>query len=378
MDLRFNLAKSLILLMSLSITFYLAKITPFSPVYVIYLIAIFLFFGVFLHNHKISLTTDTLITLILLVYILVTQPLYYMTGDFLNAFIGLTGYIFIRLKRKSLDKVFLLKAFDYMLWTSILVLTIDSVYRLTHPGAPTEEAMRHLMHSEEHWFYLYKFNSFLFADSNTTGLIALILFFSIVTIENHTGETKYRYAKIMLFLLMLGSLSRAVLIAFFLGYLNTLYHKKKRFIKIVYAIIAVSLAVFVFIALSAYLSHDASFLSKFRILELTYKSLEKASTFDIMIGQGMGQAKYFLGVYSHLLLLTYFIELGVIGLFMFISFITVYIVRFNSLVWVPVLIVGLSYFLYEGTPFLFIPLALIANLIERFNNSSIKKEVSTA
>ena len=365
--LRFNLTQSLILLMSLSITFYAAQITSFSPIYFIYLFALFLSIAVMFRYSKVIVTGDILIALTLLVYILVTQFQYFMSGEFINILIGLSAYLFIRAKQNELDITYLLKTFNYMIWVSIVVLSIDSAYRLTHPGAPSKEAVRYLLHSDELWFYLYKYNSIIFADSNTTGLIVLILFFSIITIEKYINKKEfyYNYAKIILFILMLGTLSRAVIVAFFIGFLSSIYNKKKIYAKIIYAIIGLFLVGAVLILMSAYLSHDGSLATKFKIVYLVYDNLKGESLFNIMFGQGLGQAKVNLGIYSHLLLLTFVVEMGVVGLLIFLLFVGYYIYKYNALIWVPVMVVSLSYFLYVGTPFLFVPLALCANILDK-------------
>lgn len=366
LDRKVSLREIILLLLSISITFYTAKLTSFSPIYLIYLSFIFIYLFILIKHNYIIFTNDMYILFILLIYMLLTQFSNIQYGEFINLFVSICGYLVIRSMKYNFGITKFVGVFRYSLWISIGLLLIDSIYRLSHPGAPTEEAFNVMSNSEDRFFYLYKFNSIMFLDSNSTGLIIIILFFTILSIERILKEMNgnFKLAKFFLFFLLLGTLSRAAYMAFLIGLLSATIIRQKFSKKIIISTIGILISIPVFILTFDYFSSDASFDTKFDIFFLTYSKFQHLSIYEMLFGVGFGHASETIGIYTHLLVLTYLLEMGVFGLLIFMAFIFYYIYKFDSLVWIPVFIVGLSFFMYVGTPFLFTPLALIANIYD--------------
>lgn len=366
LDLKVSLREVILLLLSISITFYTAKLTSFSPIYLIYLFFIFIYLFILIKHNYIIFTNDMYILFILLMYMLLTQFSNMQSGEFINLFISICGYLVIRSMKYNFGITKFVGIFTYSLWISIGLLLIDSIYRLSHPGAPTEEAFNVMSNSEDRVFYLFKFNSIMFLDSNSTGLIIIILFFTILSIERILKEMNgdFKLAKFLLFLLLLGTLSRAAYMAFLIGLLSATIIRQKFSKKIIMSLIGIFISIPIIILTFDYFSTDASFDTKFDIFFLTYSKFQHLSIYETLFGVGFGHATEAIGIYTHLLVLTYLLEMGVFGLLIFMAFIFYYIYKFDSLVWIPVFIVGLSFFMYVGTPFLFTPLALIANIYD--------------
>lgn len=362
----FSLDKLIVFLLTSSIGFYLAKLTPFSPIYIIYLLAILLFFIYSMQIKKFYFPDDSKLLFFLFVYMILTQSLYAMHGEFINLFISIFGYIIMRSLNHNLDIRLNLIFFSNMLKITIVILILDTAYRLSHPGAPNDEMMNALSSSEDLFFYIYKFNSIMFADSNSTGLVALILFFSTISIKRYVNNDFINYKKenVLLVLIILSSLSRAAYSAFFVGLLYVYLLSAKRKWKIIVLFLVITLIIEIISLLFNYLSSDPSFLSKFDIIHNTLQKFGSLTYLQQFTGVGFGQAEKVIGAYTHLILLTYLLEMGLLGLIIFLLFVIFYSLKYSTIVWIPVMTAGLSFFVYVGTPFLFVPLAIIANIID--------------
>lgn len=370
---KLNISSNAIFILAISITFYSVKFTQFSPIYIIYLIVLFIASGKLLSSKKISLTTDMLIVSILLLYILLTQMENIFSGEVINLSIALMAYLYIRAMKNQKTISFMLKTFLYMIWVSIVTLSFDSVYRITHPGLPDMKNVEYAANSETLWIYIYKYNTIMFSDSNSTGLIALVLFFSILSVQRYYQHNSFKYAKLFLSLLLLFSISRASWIAFILGIILEYVLRKKNFTKLIYINIGLVLMIGVSFYFFQHFESDGSLDSKFAILSKVYDSIESSNYSQLFFGSGFRASVENLGIYTHLLLLTYFYETGIIGLLIFLTFLTYFIYIYNSIVLFPVMLVSLSFFLYVGTPFLFVPLAFIANIAD-YNRKISKRK----
>jgi len=356
----FNLSHILTFILTISITFYISKITQFSPVYFIYISVFFVALIDLIKYSMVSYTIDMLIALFLFMLLFLTQIEHMQSGEFINLSLALMAYIYIRAVKKRQDSDLILKTFNYMIWISIIILSIDSIYRIMHPGLPTY----YVEHNEDMWFYLYKTNSIMFADSNSTALVSLILFFSVISFQKYYNLKSFRYAKLFLFGLVVFSFSRAAIISLIIGVGLEYVLKKKKLAKFILLNIGIILLTGLSFFFFQYFENDGSFNSKFQILSIAYMALEKSSFFELWFGHGLKTSVEDFGIYTHLLLITYLYEMGITALFLFLTFIVYYAYRYNTIVLLPVMIVSLSFFTYVGTPFFFVPLALIANLID--------------
>ncbi|MHA8078933.1 hypothetical protein [Aquirufa antheringensis] len=249
-----------------------------------------------------------------------------------------------------------------MIKITLFLLTLDSIFRITHPGHPNKEVINLLFYSEKEWFYLYKFNSLMFADSNTTALILLIMFFSVSSISKINKTYNYFYFKIFIITLILLTFSRSAYIALLIGYFSVNFkyiYSKKLFKNILFLLLFFS-----FYYVSNFILNDKSFNSKIYIVNLLIQKFKGLDIHDFIFGIGAGKAEYFLKISPHIFTITYLLETGILGLLLILYFFKVYSSSYSNTIILPVLIVGISYFLYLGAPFLFVPLAIVANVYD--------------
>lgn len=347
----------------ISCNIYIAKITPYSPVYFLMLSLNLLSILYFFKVKKIMITVDVFVLAPLLIYLLLTQA-NNLTGEFVNLFTALTAYMLMRIVSQKITRDNLIEIFYLYFKFTTVVLFFDTLYRLLHPGAPTPEHEALLMQSDSLSFYLYKFNTLMFADSNTTGLISLIALVSHLSLKNKFSSI--RLPKLWVYsmqLILLLSLSRAAILTYLLTivvyYLASLNTRTKFLFT---PILAISIIVLI---VGAYYIKDGSLSSKFYLLSHFYSNFFSLNERYIIFGIGFNNYQEFMGMSSHLLFLTVFLSMGLIGFFLYILFFIYYSIKYSFLLVFSVSLVGMSYFLYAGSPFLFVPMALVASILEK-------------
>ncbi len=352
---KINVSVALVFLYAISITFYLAKFTDLSPIYLCYLALLIPSIYACIKSKLLNFSFDIQFVLVILLYIFFFHFKSIVTGEFLNLFLGLMGYIFIRMISYRISYAQLIFIFKCMLRVSIILLVLDSLYRVTHPTLPNEEMIDTMMDSSK-WFYLYKFNSFMFSDSNTTALIAVILLFGIFSLHNF-GIKKFQLEILFLILILLSCFSRSAVISAVITYCFYAFKTPLRRVLLICSTSAVVILFMINIILNYF--EDGSFQSKFLILELIAAKFNELSLYDVLFGLGIGNSEEFLGLFPHVFLLTWFLETGITGTFLILSFLYQYAKKINYLIPLSAMIMGLSYFLYLGTPFLFVPMSLV-------------------
>lgn len=364
---KFNLLELVLFTFSVSITFYLAKFTSISPIYVIYLVMLFPIMIIYIYVDKIIITVDSVLLFFLFLYILLSFIFNHelkINGEIINITTAILAYIYIRSIKDKISITTIINSFNLLLWISTITIAVSSIYRILNPFAPLA-TMRYIDKNEDMLFYLYKYNSLLFADSNTSALILLVMYFSIITIEKYsTIEVNYKILKLFIIILLISTLSRS---AFFALVFSLMIIKLREVRSIVIKISILTFILFIVIYISSLIMKDPSFLSKLEILDLVEKYINSSSYDELFFGIGAGNAIKKLEIYTHSLYLTYLVEEGIFGFFLFFIFIFYYVYKFSWIIILPVLVASISYFLYLGTPFLFVPLALTANLIEKRN-----------
>jgi hypothetical protein len=316
-----------------------------------------------------SLSSDIIQSSILLIYILFLVIFIHkdslFSGAFINIFLGLISFIFIRLTKRNIKEKYYNVIIYMMFYITLIFISADTIYRLLHPNYFARTA-----YLESRWFYYYKKNSIMFADSNTTGLIALILYFFIIELERIKNNIyikiiKSKYIKFILIILLISSFSRASYIAFIIGILyKNYYSQKKKYNKNIIKYLAIPIIIIMAYYIILYLyNSDLSFQSKFYIVDLAINVYKKFPLYNKIFGIGFAEWQDVLGIYTHNIFITYFIQTGLIGLTLFIFFI-ISTIKKAKYIWVPILIVSLSFFSYLGMPFLFVPLAIIFNIYD--------------
>lgn len=295
----------------------------------------------------------------LLIYVLLSGA-GVINGALTNIVFGLVAFIFIAGFGGQVEKAYLLKLVRLSIWISAILLSMDTVWRFTHPAVPTEEQLA-AYEERDTVFYLFKFSSLMFADSNTVGLAALQYIFLLLFIRKIDARPRDKILIILLVAVVGFTFSRASVAALGVG-LIFIYLKTVRSTMAWVAIAGMAAVAGGYLA-SLLIKEDLSFQSKFDILGrvIAFFSLP-GHWLDKLFGIGLDQSIGVLGIAAHNIFLTYFLELGIVGLMLFFVFLVTLMRGSRNVLYyglIPPLVAGLSYYFYAGSPFLFVPLALI-------------------
>ncbi len=334
-----------------------------SPIYVVYGMAVLCFVCYMLSGGEVRLRIDAALAIFGLLYVSVVSNA--IEGAFINLSLGLLGYIIVASTLWKMDQSYLYENVIKASWLVAILLIADAGYRFANPMVPTLEELNFYEQSDS-LFYLYKFNSFMFADSNTAGLLGMQVFFLALGFS-HFHEKSNKLLLLILFLTVLLSISRAAILATILSFVFIGFTKSKYFYRLMpLLVICVVLAA---AGVYIYFLDDPSNQERFSIfLNAKDYILDSASLTELFFGIGLGNSIEVIGQAAHNILLTHFLELGGVGFLVFFIFF-VYVSFFGKeafkYVILPAFIVGLSYYMYAGTPFLFIPIALMAEVSVR-------------
>lgn len=268
-------------------------------------------------NH-IPLCTSKLwiIYMIYIIYLIITQ--FFLEANntaLINVLFSLIYFVTVlNIASYSTNKI-LVKYSKYFVWFTIILLTIEAYWRLTHPIFLLEGAVKDYRDMDGMLFYAYKYSSIMFMDSNFVGTYGLIAFFYYYYLR------KKKYVKsiiplILLFILIVGTLSRSAIITTFIT-LFLLYFLlvKIRFYHILIMMIFVSLIVFFLIPT---IENDGSFSTKFEILASTWEYMKHCSILDFLLGVGFANSYKYMEIGGHNLFVIQFVESGLIGTILFL------------------------------------------------------------
>ncbi|MCD9529093.1 hypothetical protein GLP09_02955 [Photobacterium carnosum] len=244
----------------------------------------------------------------------------------------------------------------------LFFITIDTIWRLTNPGAPTEAIEMALQNQSGLGFYLYKYNTFMFADSNSIGIALQCIFFLLLFFS----RKGYRSNKLMFytFVLILLTFSRAAILATVIMYviINFKLYKNIIFQVLLGLLITIITIIFLLFYHVDINLKDGSALSKFYILDVFYNYLLNSNALQLLFGCGGGETKNVLGIYGHISFVTSIVDIGLFGTIIYAIFFIVSVLKTKGeslIIILPIAISSLSYVLYLGVAFMFIPLAII-------------------
>lgn len=370
-----NYSLKLVSLLVLTSVFYISKVTSFSPVYYLQpIIATMLLAFIFKVNinTKISSKGQSEITLSLILILLVF--FYFLlnvialqggASTLINLFVGLYSFVAITYLKTKSDFNKVINYIKTVITLVCLIFFIDSVYRVLNPKMPTAEAML-AVEGTSNYFYVFKFNTIMFADSNTVA-IACLCFFCLLTYLTNRFTIKTKLLRFIFFMIILSTLSRAAILGALVFYFYS--HKDINLLLKSYA----TLFGFAFVALIlALFAEDGSLLSKLHILMTFFEYYQRADVLALLFGAGLDNSITVLGgIYSHIHFITALVEGGVLGFLLLILFlwVAVYITRMQALyIIIPNIIVGFSYFFYLGAPFIFVSIAVICFLERNYHH----------
>lgn len=338
---------------------YLAKLTSLSPVYI--LLPILLFLAVVkLASTQFKLSGSCIVLLVMVLYSFTTIIISNDFAAYINLVLGAFSYVVVyaMITSSYISDKQIIKSIEKAAWVVIFIISIDTAWRLTHPGAPTD-LMTNSLEAQGLFFYLYKFNTLMFADSNTVAIGLQCIFFLMFYFSKKVNVNNN--ILIVLALLILLTLSRASIISTLFCFLLFQYRIFRWFLSLL-------VPVFIIYMVNNYASiglGDGSALSKFDIIRRFFSYLESADLINLIFGSGSGSSTSELGIYGHISFVTSVVEFGIVGTFIYLVFFISSAIKSNlrSLyVILPIAITSLSYAFYLGAAFMFIPLAIIEGL----------------
>lgn len=283
------------------------NIFPISPVYITSLLSCFFLMIVIVgQRRKIKIRPYIYLAFLYAMYIVCVHFSVEKDSAFYNTIFSIAYFILAYLSANILSEEKLIKYSKYLLKGSIFLLLIECLFRIINP-VMNNDYVGNL------FFYKYKFNSIMYQDSNFVGVYIIALLFFCVYMEN-IKNIGLKKEKIMLVILCFFTFSRAAILVavFFLFFFND---KIKKCVKIGVVLTTVFLAS----GLLGYITSDASFLSKFDIINKAFDFwVNKATIRQLLFGVGYGQSFYYIGIASHNYLLTQLFESGFIGFLLFV------------------------------------------------------------
>lgn len=348
----------------------MAKITPVSPVYISSVFGIFMLFLIKLSTQGFNRVKKiNLYLFVFIVYLLLTQ---FVVGTNIHTFANvlISFFIFIVLLHLGLLIQYkdLIKATHLFIKFSILLLFFEAFWRLTHPQWVLDSGA--LVSEEDISIYPFKMSSFMFQDSNFVGTYTATMFFFCNYLKG-ISRKRIRTYQTIFGLLSVLTLSRAAVLGIVLVVLIR-YLSKKVKTNILF-VIGLGLPLFIYSLFYIFriIEQDDSFLSKFFIFNQTIDYWRTTDWMHRLFGVGFANAKYYLGIGSHNLLVTYLVDAGIIGLLLMLGFQIYYLIQTKGQGWDVILVffvTGMS-LAGHGVPFYYAQLAVIMLLsLKSFKN----------
>ncbi|WDO03527.1 hypothetical protein C3Y05_007965 [Aeromonas allosaccharophila] len=247
---------------------------------------------------------------------------------------------------------------------SILLMLIDTYIRFMHPEyAVKGDGVGYSDALKRDTFYIFKYGSIMYLDSNYVALHALVV--SVLVYYLFSGF----YRNILSFiciLIIVMTLSRAAYVAF--SIIPTLYIFRKTRIQskfILFSIVCPLMLIIItrYIYLSDF--DDASFETKVGIFNSFFSKIFEVDLGTLMFGQGFDVGGYLYswkeGGYAHAMIPLVVGEVGVFGMFFYISIlIFAYLkVGFDSLyITLPMIVAGMSLIYPYDTMYIYAVLLL--------------------
>lgn len=290
-------------------TIFFIKYILIKPVYIIILLLVF--WGVFFKKYRINMAY-ILISYFFISYLV--YHLFYIGSDYgmvFNAIISILVFpiFYYILSRNGIDHI------KFFLNLSIIYLTVEMVWRITHPIYEINNI--ETVSEDGGWYYPFKFNSFIFTDSNFVALhiVCLIFIALLYRLKTHT---------FLLFILVLLTFSRSGILGSILIILYFILDGSKYrvlFKPLFFIFLVIS---FLYLLINISLLTDGSFLSKFYIYDVSIGyALRYFTLSDYFLGVGLANSYDLIHIGAHSIWVILLFETGVVGL-------AVYLIYFSS------------------------------------------------
>ncbi|OCL85162.1 hypothetical protein AAW30_00306 [Arcobacter porcinus] len=348
--------------------FYITKL-PLSPIYFFIMFGLYLYAIFILISSKIRVDNIILLAFTSLCYFLFSQLIFGepIINTFLNVIFSILVFIVVYTLLPTISSKNIIRLSKYLIYFSLPLLIIEALYRIKYPSLEKIQLLQDAGR-EDIMFYIYKFNSIMYQDSNFVAMFILSLFFFWIYLNNYLNKKEYLIS-FLLMILLFATISRAAIISMFL-FLIFYYYKEKiyRYRRIIFIFMIFMIPMF-YILLLNISKIDDSFASKFGIINKTFEYFFNTNLINKLFGVGFGNAIEAIGIGAHNFLITNLIEGGIIGLILMTVFWGYLVLKTKykiGIVMFPFLIAGLS-FVSLAIPYLYVIFAIILVLESRKN-----------
>ena len=328
---------------------FLVGLTQFSPIYFAYCLVFFLAFFklVVVHKLKLEFNLSFLLAITISIYLIWTQNGSTNPGGYKDIFLKILELVIFVLSSIFLKKCpidFILKLVIYFLNISIVFLFLDFMYRFSHVGINLSD------------FYLYKYNSLMFEDSNFVGLMIVTLF-SLGLFFHKYYQLKISKQLVLLFIFCLLTFSRTSILAIIFSFFLYKFWNGK--ISLKFLVIFFVITITLYFILEDFFITDGSLLIRLRIIDTIFDFLSQLEDHLFYYGNGIGTTKEVIGKSAHNIILTYLIEIGLCGSLLYLGLWVSFIIK-NVRTLFVILPVCINCMAVEGImPYFYVCISLI-------------------
>lgn len=298
--------------------YYITKL-PLSPIYVSFALTLYLTSFIVLHRRGYKLDLTAVYAIFFIGYISITQSLIPgLLSSSINVAMSFFYFVFTLYVIQTLSVDEVVKLTCRMIQLSIPLLVYEAYYRLSHPIFIVGKF--DFSQSENKFFYPYKFNSVMYADSNFVGVFIVVLFGLAEYLRYHQRQ-KMRVERWILFMLTLATISRAaIMVVIFCGVINLLWNKRKLIRYRVPMLLALSVGLVCLVG--TIFSGDESMMVKFNLLPHIMQYLSNSDLATVAFGYGLGKSELAMGTLlsAHDIVFQNLIEIGALGLLLLLGF----------------------------------------------------------
>lgn len=344
--------------------FYLTQITPLSPIYPALAFSLVLCALSGRAGCKFELERkhwpiagiSLLASAHFLLYLAWAGPFNSALGFYLNfVFLGVAWLLLARAPQPRIEKIGL-----WLIDFTIALGAAECIVRWFFPFQEYSSKFLDFVDESGSVFYLYKFNSIMYQDSNFVGMWLLVV---AVLALGHFGWNRARTRIVLLSALLMLTVCRSAILFYSLHVsllLGRQFIKSVALRRMLSTLVALGLLVTFFLTVA----NDESFQSKFTILGLVSANYVGSLRPDVFVlGAGLSNSAELLdGIAAHNFLAEVLIDAGLIGL-SYTLFTMFYLARLSGRVGYTVvllfLLAGMS-FAPLTTPYLFVILSMLA------------------
>ncbi len=371
--------------------FWLYKARPFIPLYYFYLTSLLILFIIIFFKRYATLSKCEILSIILSLYtfltLIITNTEWQYTVHMATA---ISCFVIVSIFCKFLNKKQVLSITNIMLFLNFLYITAETYWRITHPIISRDGNILLANNS----FYIFKVNSFIVSDSNSIGLMTLVLLFLSYYLYRYVSKDKVYFLYIIIFIILTFlSFSRAAWIAVFITSLILfsinflrkhllIYNVSNKItVKFLFFILIIPIfTIFSLIGIFYLLLQDASFLTKIDLAHDIFLFFQQTSFYQILfgIGSSIESSNNIYGRYPHNIMLTYLTWVGLIGTIGVYYFWWMIYKTTNKvkLIILPQIIAGISYTM-PGLHLFYIALSIIYYFEgKRIHSINYKKELN--